>query len=279
MSTHQQTTLIIGGTGKTGRRVAMQLEARGLPVRIGSRSGSPPFDWQARATWAPVLRGVGSMYVAYQPDVAVPGAAADIRALAELAVESGVRRVVLLSGRGEEGARASERALQASGAEWTVLRAAWFCQNFSEGLLLPAVLGGEIAFPAGSITEPFIDCDDIADVAVVALTQPGHAGKTYELTGPRLLTFAEAAAEISRASGRDVTYVPVSKEAYASSLAEHLPADQVAFISDLFAEVLDGHNAFVTDTVERVLGRKPRDFAAYARDAAAAGLWNEGAAA
>jgi uncharacterized protein YbjT (DUF2867 family) len=197
-----------------------------------------------------------------------------LRSLAEGAVKYGVRRIVLLSGRGEEQAEKSERGVRECGAAFTVLRAAWFCQNFSEGHLLEPVLSGEVAFPAGNVAEPFVDVEDIADVAVAALTGDAHAGKTYELTGPRLLTFAEAVGEIAGASGRVVNYVPITTEEYGAALAPYLPAGDVAFLSELFRHVLDGHNAHTTDGVERALGRKPRDFRDYARAAAAAGVWN-----
>src|ERR687895_1316031 len=109
---HTNPTLVLGGTGKTGRRVVERLEARGLPVRVGSRSGEPPFDWEDRSTWAPALDGVGSVYLSYYPDLAVPGAAEAAGAFAELAVRSGARRLALLSGRGEPGAERAEQAVR-----------------------------------------------------------------------------------------------------------------------------------------------------------------------
>ncbi|MER5423006.1 NAD(P)H-binding protein [Streptosporangium roseum] len=274
-NTRQGTTLVLGGTGKTGRRVVERLAARGLPVRAGSRSGTPPFDWEDRATWAPALGDVESVYVTYYPDLAAPGAAASIGSFAALAAGSGVRRLVLLSGRGEEEAQACERTVQESGAEWTILRASWFNQNFSEHYLLEPVLSGVVALPAGNVAEPFVDVEDIADVAVAALTQDGHAGRIYELTGPRLLTFADAAGEIAKAADREVRYVPVSAEEYADALVEHgVPAGEATMLTELFTKVLDGRNAHLADGVRHVLGREPRDFADYARDAAATGVWN-----
>jgi uncharacterized protein YbjT (DUF2867 family) len=245
-------------------------------VRIASRSGTPPFEWGDPNTWAAALRDIGAVYLAYYPDLAAPGAADQIRPFAKLAADSGARRLVLLSGRGEPQVLPSEQAVRDSGAATTILRAAWFCQNFSEGSLLDPVLGGEIAFPAGDVAEPFVDADDIADVAVAALTEEGHAGEIYELSGPRLLTFAEAAAEISRASGQPVRYVPISSEEYATALAEQVPAEYVTFVTELFRHLLDGHNAHLSDGVERALGRKARDFTDYAR--AAAGAWKRRAA-
>ena len=270
-------TLVLGGTGKTGRRVVERLGARDIPVRVGSRSGEPPFDWEDKATWEPALRDVESVYVSYYPDLAVPGAVAAVRLFANLAVESGVRRLVLLSGRGEEEAQRAELAVQEAGAEWTVVRCSWFSQNFSENYLLEPILSGKVVLPAGAVSEPFVDADDIADVAVAALTEDGHAGEIYELTGPRLLTFEEALGEIARATGREVRYVPVSVEEYSSMLAEHVvPAEFVALLTYLFSEVLDGRNAYLTDGVRRALGREPKDFADYVRDAAATGIWDGG---
>ena len=274
-----QTTLILGGTGKTGRRVAARLAQRGLPFRIGSRSGQPPFDWDNQNTWPAVLENVESVYVTYYPDLAFPGAADAVRSFAKLAVERGVRRLVLLSGRGEDGALLGEQAVQESGAEWTIVRASWFCQNFSENFLLEPVLSGEVAIPAGHVAEPFIDVEDIADVVAAALTDSKHAGQLYEVTGPRLLTFQQAVEEIAIATGRKISYVPISPEAFTSALLEDgLPPDFVTPLVNLFTTVLDGRNASLADGVQRALGREPRDFADYARETAATGIWNETAA-
>jgi uncharacterized protein YbjT (DUF2867 family) len=270
-----KTTLVLGGTGKTGRRVVERLTARGLPTRVGSRSGDPPFDWEDRATWAPALWNVESVYVTYYPDLAVPGASATIRSFAELAVEREVRRLVLLSGRGEEEAQRAELAVQEVDAEWTIVRCSWFNQNFSENYLLDPILSGKVVLPAGDVPEPFVDADDIADVAVAALTENGHAGQLYELTGPRMLTFAEAVGEIAQAARRQVRYVPVSVEQYASVLAaQDVPAEFVSLIIYLFGEVLDGRNAYLADGVQRALDREPRDFADYAHHTAATGVWD-----
>jgi uncharacterized protein YbjT (DUF2867 family) len=275
-------TLVLGGTGKTGRRVAERLKARGMPTRVGSRSGEPPFDWEDAATWAPALQNVESVYVSYYPDLAIPGAPAAVRAFAELAVQNGVRRLVLLSGRGEEEAQSAEQALrevgEEAGVEWTIVRCAWFMQNFDENYLLEAILAGEVSLPSANVPEPFVDADDIADVAVAALTEDGHAGQIYELTGPRLLTMEEAVGEISRATGREIRFVPVSLEEYEAVLAEaDVPPEFLSFLTYLFGEVLDGRNASLTDGVRRAVGREPKDFADYARDAAATGVWSEAA--
>lgn len=269
-----RTTLVLGGTGKTGRRVAERLTARGLPVRIGSRFGAPPFDWEKPDTWPAVLRDVEAAYISYYPDLAAPGAADAIRSFAELAVESGVRRLALLSGRGEPEAQRCETLVQDTGLEWTLLRASWFCQNFSENYLLESLIEGEVALPAGKVGEPFVDADDIADVAVAALTENGHAGRLYELTGPRLWTFAEAVAEIGRATCRTIRYVELSPEEYAAALEKAgVPPAFVTLLIYLFKEVLDGRNAWVADGVTRALGRPPRDFSEYVQQTAATGIW------
>jgi uncharacterized protein YbjT (DUF2867 family) len=267
--------VVLGASGKTGRRIVERLRARDVPVRLGSRSARPPFDWAAPDTWRPALEGASAAYVSYFPDLAAPGAPEAVQALAGVALEAGVERLVLLSGRGEEEAQRSEEALMRSGAAWTVVRSSWFNQNFSEAHFRAPLLAGELALPAGDVGEPFVDADDIADVAVAALTEEGHVGEVYEVTGPRLLTFAEAVAEIARASGRELAYAPIGIDDFAVGLAAAgVPGDEAALLRYLFTEVLDGRNAHVTDGVQRALGRPARDFSAFSRDAAASGAWN-----
>ncbi|RWC34547.1 NAD(P)H-binding protein [Mesorhizobium sp.] len=273
--TAKKPTLILGGTGKTGRRLADRLTAQGLPVRIGSRSGTPPFDWENNTTWEHALHGVGAVYISYYPDLAVPGAAEAVGAFANLAVERGVRRLVLLSGRGETEAQRAEEMLKASGADWTILRCAWFSQNFSESFLLDPLHAGEVALPVGTVGEPFVDADDIADAAVTVLTRQGHVGQLYELTGPRLLSFADAIAEIGKASGRDIRFKRISHAEFTAAVAGYeLPAEFAWLLNELFTEVLDGRNEALTDGVERVLGRAPKDFSTYATETAATGIWS-----
>jgi uncharacterized protein YbjT (DUF2867 family) len=266
--------LIIGGAGKTGLRVNTLLQARGLPTRAVSRSTPIPFDWTRPETWAPALDGVSKAYVTFQPDLAVPGAAEAIAELSGMAQEKGLERVVLLSGRGEPGAQRAEAALQQSGAPWTIVRASWFNQNFSEGYLVDGVLAGEIALPASPTPEPFIDVDDIADVVVAALTDDRHANRLYEVTGPRALTFAEAVAEIAAATGRPIRYSQISFGDFADgSRAAGVPDDVIELLEELFTVVLDGRNSQMMHGVEEALGRPARDFADYARAAAATGVW------
>ncbi|MEH2608813.1 NmrA family NAD(P)-binding protein [Bradyrhizobium sp. AZCC 1693] len=265
--------LIIGGAGKTGARVNALLRASGVPTLPVSRSTPIPFDWSRPETWPAALAGVSTAYVTYQPDIAVEGAADAIAEVSRLARENGLERVVLLSGRGEPGAQRAEAALQQSGVPWNIVRASWFDQNFSEGYLLDGVLAGEIALPAGAVPEPFIDADDIAEVVVAALTDRRHAGKAYEVTGPRALTFAQAVAEIAAAAGRPVEYRQVAPEDFAARMRPHAPDDVIELMLELFAVVLDGRNSDVAHGVEQALGRPARDFADYARRTAATGVW------
>lgn len=276
-SPHSELVLVLGGTGKTGRRIVERLSKRGIKTRIGSRTAERPFDWLAPTTWTAVVQGVSAVYISYQPDLAVPGAVEAVRSFAEVAISNGVEKIVLLSGRGEDEAQRAEEVIKNSGATWTILRASWFSQNFSENFLLDAVLSGEVALPVGDVGEPFIDVEDIADVAVAALTEDGHADQLYELTGPRLLTFAQAVTEIAEINGHPVRFQQLSAEQYSDALSNYgLPKEVVALIMYLFTSVLDGRNAHVTDGVQRALGRNPRDFADYVRDTAATGIWGGG---
>jgi uncharacterized protein YbjT (DUF2867 family) len=268
------TTLITGGTGKTGRRVAERLIAKGRAVKLGSRSGDVRFDWDDDSTWAPALEGSTSAYVTFAPDIGLPGSDDSIAAFAEKALDSGTTRLVLLSGRGEKGAQLAEQRLVESGADWTVVRSAFFAQNFSESFWLDSVRAGELVLP-GNALEPFVDLEDIADVAVAALTDDRHVGESYECTGPRLLGFDDAMREISRATGRGITFRQVTPEEFADGLVEGgLPEADAQGLAYMFVDILDGHNSHLTDGVRRALGREPRDFIEYVDRTAGAGVWD-----
>ena len=269
--------LVIGATGKTGRRVSARLEASGLPVRRGSRNSTTPFDWDAPETWAPALSGAQAAYVTYFPDLAFPGAVEKLESLCETAKDVGVEHLVLLSGRGEHHARLGEEVVRNSDVDWTIVRAAWFAQNFSEGYLRDPVLAGVLPMPGGDMPEPIIDIDDIADVAVAALTDDHHRGQLYEVTGPRLMTFAEMAVALSHAAGSEIRYIPISFDDFHANVARA----GGTFVADVFTaiarETLDGRNAHLADGVQRALGRAPRDFTDCARAAAASGAWSSAA--
>ncbi|MFT3828004.1 MAG: NAD(P)H-binding protein [Chitinophagaceae bacterium] len=269
------TTLVLGGNGKTGRRVVNRLQQQNLSYRIGSRSGIPAFDWNDTSTWKPALQGTDAVYITFQPDLAVPGAKEAIAAFTDVAVQTGVQRLVLLSGRGEEEAQQCEEVVIQAGVDWTIVRCSWFSQNFSESFLLEPVLAGEVILPVGNVGEPFIDAEDIADAVTAALTERGHAGRIYELTGPRLVTFQQAVEEIAKATGRDIEFASVSAATFAGALRnQQVPEDDIAFINYLFTEVLDGRNEKLTDGVQEALHRPAKDFSQYVQEAAATGVWN-----
>ena len=272
-----QPILVIGATGKTGARVAAKLERKGLPVRRGARRSETPFDWDNPQTWAPILRGVSKAYVTYFPDLAFPGAVEKLEAFTNVAKDAGLEHMVLLSGRGEHFAGLGEEVVRNSGLGFTIVRSAWFAQNFSEGYLRDPILGGALPMPGGDVAEPIIDIDDIADVVVAALTEDGHMGERYEVTGPRLMTFAEMAEVLSNALGRPIQHVPITFEDFHANVA----AAGDEFVADVFTkiarETLDGRNAHIADGVERALGRKPRDFAQFAQSAMTAGAWSSAA--
>jgi len=266
------TVLVTAATGKTGRRVAERLDRLGVRVRAGSRASDPPFDWTDRTTWAPALAGVDAVYLCYVPDLAVPGAIEDVRAFGDQAVAEGVRRLVLLSGRGEPEAQEAERVVQQPELQWTVVRCAWFLQNLTEGFFADDVAAGELALPVDDVREPWVDLDDVADVAVAALTDGRHAGQVYELTGPRLLRFDELVAAVAEGTGRPVSF----RTCTPAELADHVRPygeEVVALFTYLATEVLDGRNAHLADGVQRALGRAPRDVTDFVRDAVASGAW------
>jgi uncharacterized protein YbjT (DUF2867 family) len=274
-STHNDDlTLILGGSGKTGRRVAERLRTLGRPVRAVSRSTSPRFDWDDRSTWAAALDGSTQAYVTYQPDLAAPGACETVTAFFAQAVRSGVKRLVLLSGRGEPEAQEAEAALKASGADWTILRCSWFAQNFSEGFLQGYIAAGDVALPVGHVVEPFVDLEDVAEVAVAALTQPGHSAQLYELTGPHAISFPQAIAAIGDAAGRAVRFTTISPEELRAGLQQApLSAREVDLILYLFTELFDGRNEKPADGVHRALGRPARGFNEFVRRTAVADVW------
>ncbi|MFE4534510.1 NAD(P)H-binding protein [Streptomyces scopuliridis] len=272
-------TLVLGATGKTGRRVAARLRLRGTPVRTASRSSPTRFDWSDPGGWDEALRGVAVVYVV---PPGVPGPAHEFVARAEAA---GVRRLVLLSGRGADtwgdstfglDMRSAEDAVRGSALEWTVLRASNFAQNFDEDVFHAPLAAGELALPAGEVPEPFVDVEDIADAATAVLTEAGrHAGRVYELTGPRALTFGEAVELIARASGRPLTYRRLSPAQYAATLVEDgLSEDDAAHVAEMFVLMERGLLATTTEDLATVLGRAPRTFEDYVVRAATAGAWH-----
>jgi len=267
--------LIIGKNGKTGVRVNQRLQALGYATRAVSRSTTPLFDWEDRSTWRSAIAGARAAYVTYQPDLAVPNAEADMKAFVQIAAKAGLGHIVLLSGRGEEGAERAEEILKDSGISWNIVRASWFAQNFSESFMLEGILAGELVLPADDTVEPFIDVDDIADVVLAAITQPGLRNKLFEVTGPRAMTFAQCIAEISEATDYPVKYSSVSIDAYIDALKEQgAPEDLQWLLRELFTVVFDGRNSNVMSGVEEALGRPATDFKTYLQKTIESGVWN-----
>ncbi len=270
-----QPILILGGTGKTGRRVAQRLTAIGKSIRIGSRNETPAFDWENTATWENALKDTKSVYITFQPDLAVPGATGAISAFTQLAVRSGIQKLVLLSGRGEKEAQVCEKIVIDSGIDYTIVRCDWFNQNFSESFFLDPIRAGHVALPRAETLVPFVDADDIADVVVASLTDGKHSNKIYELTGPRLLTFRQVVGEIAQVTGRTIAFQSVSIDEYVKMLREYnVPEDYIWLVNYLFTEALDGRNSSITTDLEKVLGRKAKDLSAYVKETAATGVWN-----
>ncbi|MDQ8201739.1 NAD(P)H-binding protein [Pelagicoccus sp. SDUM812003] len=268
-------TLVIGGSGKTGRRIVEGLKARGIPVRIGSRSAAIPFDWDRPETWENAMQGCERIYVAYSPDLAVPQAKPAIERLCQIARHQNVKKIVLLSGRGEPEAQACEQIVMGAGMDWTVLRCSWFNQNFNESFLLDYVRLGTLALPVGDLKEPFVDADDIAEAAVAALTESAHSNRLYELTGPELLTFADLAKILSEETGYKIKFKNVSHESFLESLSKSgVPEPLIQLLDYLFAHILDGRNAHLSDGVQQALGRPPKSFRDFAKEAAATGVWS-----
>ena len=273
--TEQKIPLILASNGKTGSRVAERFRASGLGFREGSRQSDIPFDWYDSSTWQKALDGISAVYVVFYPDLAVPGSKEIIADFTRTAEASGVDHLVMLTGRGEEEAQACEKIVMGSALDWTIVRASWFAQNFSENFFLDDILRGQVIVPFDDFNEPFVDADDIADVVFAALTDEKHRGQVYEVTGPDLLSFRETIREIGEVSNRKIGFQQVSMDDYVKLLNEaEVPQDFVWLLKYLFTEVLDGRNAYLTDGVKQALGREPRSFHNYAVATAETGVWN-----
>ena len=273
---NKENILVIGGTGKTGRKVADRLKELGHIIRIGSRSASPPFDWDNPQTWAKAMQGMDKVYITFQPDLAVPGALEAIEELTRQAKKGNIKKLVLLSGKGEREAELCEQVIIHSGIDHTIVRASWFNQNFSESFFLEPILKGFVALPQADVKVPYVDTDDIADVAIEVLLNNDHNGKIYQLTGPRQLTFKEVIQEISDVTGRYITFTPITLSAYINVMKQQgVPGDFIWLIEYLFSEVLgNANNSEITNDIEKVLGRKAKDFGQYIKETAETGIWN-----
>lgn len=269
--------LVIGGTGKTGRRVVEGLSELGHHVTVGSRKGIPAFNWEDYSTFAPALNGMDRAYIVYYPDLAVPGAKEAITALTEAALKEGLEKVVLLSGKGETEAEACEEIVANSGLNYTLVRASWFNQNFSEGAFLDFVLAGQVALPMPEAEIPFVDADDIAEVVSEVLINDNYNGQTITVTGPEKLRFRELVEKMAQGIGRDIRYIPITIEKFKEGMkAAGLPDSYIWLFGYLFKEVLGNpDNQAVSSDVERVLGRRATSFEEYVQKTLATGIWNQ----
>ena len=267
--------LVIGGTGKTGKKIVNLLRETVHNVSVGSRSAHPAFDWHQPEGWPQVLSDIDKVYITYQPDLAVPGAFDSIELLVKEAKKASVKKLVLLSGKGEREAELCEQVVIHSGLDYTIVRASWFNQNFSESFFLDPILDGFVALPQAEVKIPFVDTDDIAEVAVKVLLDEKHNGQIYELTGPNTLTFKRAIDTIAKASNRSFTFVPISVEEYVEGMRKaNLPEDVVWLIEYLFTVVLGNpKNSEITNDVEKILDRKPISFEEYSEKTASSSVW------
>ena len=272
--------LIIGGTGKTGRKVVKSLRLLNQHVRVGSRSASIPFDWDQPETYGPALEGMDRVYITYQPDLAVPGAFDAVSGLVRIAKNKGVSKLVLLSGKGEVEAERCEKVIMESGLDYTIVRANWFSQNFSENFLLEPVVQGVVALPMAEMKVPYVDTDDIADVVVECLLHEEHNKRIYQLTGNERFTFPEVCELISSATGREIKFIPVTLEEYVQVMKTmDLPEIYVWLIEYLFSHVLTNpDNEVITQDIEHVLKRPARSFRDYVNQTATSGVWNQAVA-
>lgn len=270
-------TLVIGGTGKTGRRVVKKLKQANQYVRIGTRSHEPAFDWNDPSTYANALKGMDNAYIVYYPDLAVPGSKEAIGDLMDTAKREGLKKAVLLSGKGEREAELCEQIVAGSGLNHTIIRASWFMQNFSESFFLEPILSGYVALPKSEAKVPYVHADDIASLVVKALLEDSHHSKIYQLTGPETFTFPEVIHKISVASGREIKFRSCALREYIMDLKGlGVPESYVRLLDYLFSNVLDAPgNQVVTNDIENVLGRKPINFDEYVEETVKTGVWNQ----
>jgi uncharacterized protein YbjT (DUF2867 family) len=269
--------LVIGGNGKTGSRVVNLLKTAGHEVHVAGRNSHPKFDWDDVSTYAEALRGMDRAYIVYYPDLAVPGAKEAIDSLTKAALKEGLEKVVLLSGKGETEAEACEEIVAHSGLNYTLVRASWFNQNFSEGAFVDFVLAGQVALPMPEAEIPFVDADDIAEVVAKVLVDDSYNGQTITVTGPRKMTFAEAVESMANGLGREIRYIPISIEEFKAGMSRAgLPDSYVWLFGYLFEEVLGNpENQEISNDVEQVLGRAATDFDEYVAKTKATGVWDQ----
>lgn len=272
------TVFVSGATGQVGSEVVKALVARGADVRAGSRQGTQVpgarpavYDFEQPDTYESALNSVSRAFLLV-PAQSIARANELAPAFVEAAGAAGVQRLVCMTGMLSDAPDAplkgTERAVMDSGIAYTLLRPNWFNQNFAPGYYLPMIreMGG-VFLPAADGRVSFVDTRDIGAVAAAALTENGHAGVEYTLTGPEALDHTEACAILSDASGREIRYTPISEDDYRGALAgEGMPDEAIQGMLDLYRLIRDGLCTEVSGDISSVLGRPPISFADYARD-------------
>ncbi|MGW1602304.1 NAD(P)H-binding protein [Streptomyces eurythermus] len=265
------TTLVIGATGTTGGRTAARLTAAGHRVRAASRRAAPVpgaqpvrFDWYDPGTFDGALDGADRVYLV--PPLGDPDPAAVMLPFLRRARAAGVRRAVLLGSSAipadGPGVGAVHRALPELFDEWAVLRPSWFMQNFTGSHMHARSIRehGVIHTAAGNGRVGFVDADDIAAVAVHALTDDRAPGTDLVLTGPQALGHDDIAAIVSEVTGRPVTHRPLTYERMRDRLAGELPLEFAEMLAGLDRAIAEGAEDRTTDTVQRLTGRPPHSF-------------------
>lgn len=283
--------LVTGATGTTGKLVVERLCARGgCEVRAAVRSIEKArrllpdraervvMDYRAPDTVAAAMKGVDALYLL------TPGGSEQVEQVwvaVDAARDAGVSKVVRLGSldatdqgevtQVERWRRMTERMIERSGMAWTFLQPTWFDQDFTELYFAPQVRMGVIALPAGEGLAAWVDCRDIADMAVAALLDPAHEGKTYTPSGPEVIGIRDIVAHLSRAAGRSIRYleVPELPQRLMARFLMGLPPRDVDAMVELIGKLRAGHLTRQTDDVERVLGRPAISFAQFAEDHAA----------
>jgi uncharacterized protein YbjT (DUF2867 family) len=269
------TFLILGGTGKVGRRLTSALIEAGHNPRPASRHTAVRFDWADESTWPTALAGTDGLFIVG------PGSATDwsprLSRLLVAAKTAGARHAVLLSARAVEflpggAVDRAEQALRDGPLPWTILRPAHFAQNFTEAMFAPR--DGLIAAPAGTGREPFIDAADIADVAAAVLGRDRYHGTTLDLSGPVAVGFAEAAAALAEAAGMPVRYEDDSDDDHVQRLrAAGTPEGYIEWRMAMLGGIRRGDDAYLSDGVQQVLGRPATSLTAWAAREVPAAAW------
>ena len=271
------TTLVIGASGTTGRRVVARLVAAGHGAKAASRHATPVpgaapvrFDWYDPSTHADALAGADRVYLIPPPADSDP--AAVMVPFLRQARAAGVHRAVLLSSsaipEGGPAVGSVHRALPDLIEQWAVLRPSWFMQNFTgtHAHALSIREHGSILTATGSGRVGFIDAEDIAAVAVQALTGEHAPDTDLILTGPEALSYDDIAAIMTKVTGRLVVHRSLSYEQMRDRLAAEIPEEFAAMLADLDRAIAAGSEDRVTNSVQRLTGRPARTFRAFLED-------------